>query len=833
MAIDRLAVDLTVTNDTQANQRVDSFRKNIEGTSKKLDDLGKDSSFAGRFDEQLAKAEKRHKEFVDKIKKQNQAAAGPAGSDEAAAGGGDLASAAPLIATALLTAGAAAVAFGQRSIAAAREAEKAQADLNDTARQTGIAYDQLSAKATAFAKNTGIAATDAAAALAASANFAADAGRKGQIDAFQTGIADIAAGKKIDPSQIANITAALNDLNQKAIQKFTDQRPDEIFNRFAESIGTTASKLTDAQKQAAVFDATIANSTFFRGDAANATKSTASAFGELETAIGKALIPLDEFLSKALHTATTGETPGGPSPFFVGLDNLIKELSSGSLFNDNANGNRGISADTFGAASDAEFQKWKGIQEKIKADFLQNKKDLAAAFSDPASGFQNFALSRFLDQSTFGGLSAADQAAARTKASKDAKEFLKTQQSVFRSEFDRADRSELSQGFSAFKLLSRAFDPKDADEIAGRFSDATAKAIRRVLDNQNKSVIELRRALTDTLTAPELNAGDRDKLAADLNAAIKKSIDEGKKKIAELKKANADLFGDLFNAAGENNPFVKVFSEAEKAIERTRLTTANLSDELRNQAEQMTRAANANNLFAARLQATLSASDLRAEGAAFRDDEGTETADRRAHEALARFKRNQATGLFKNPENLAIFQTGTSTKTRLELFDYQRRLEESGGLFRNPDIQDADRRAIAQQTGPTTLQARLDRQLAALNKLHPENEDQRSQIDRKIIALTQGVDPKDLTTAERSAAAAARENEATRIEMQEQEAAKDREQRNKTLKSLDDNLSKLREIAESEGLTGVIRIINEAEDRAKVSLGQRPTSKDTAAKMKK
>lgn len=319
--------------------------------------------------------------------------------------------------------------------------------------------------------------------------------------------------------------------------------------------------------------------------------------------------------------------------------------------------------------------------------------------------------------------------------------------------------------------------------------------------------------------------------ARELDRKRLQSVNEGRQRVNEFGKTIDDLFANLLAKQGETNPFVRVFTEAEQSIKSVRIATSALSADLQKQAADMVAAANANALFGARLDSRLAAVNLRADAAAFRESGSTKAGDEIGNRALARFKRELSEGVFRNLDNLTVFWSGSdvSAKTALEIFDFQRRQERRGGLFRNPDFDAEQRAAIAARPENQTAGDRLDKQLAALRSLRPENEQQRGEIDRRIIALTQGLNPNDLTDAQRNAAAQARENEAVRQENAERDAKIERQQAAELQKSIDANIAELLRIAQKDGLTGVIRIINEAEDKATVSVGQRPTARDVTA----
>jgi hypothetical protein len=279
-------------------------------------------------------------------------------------------------------------------------------------------------------------------------------------------------------------------------------------------------------------------------------------------------------------------------------------------------------------------------------------------------------------------------------------------------------------------------------------------------------------------------------------------INEGKKAVDDYGKSIDELFGKLFAAQGAANPFVKVYTEAQAAIAATRIATAGLSEDLQKQALVMTQTANANVLFQTRLDARLRSSDLRADAQGLRGKP------------------------FVDPSMLPLLQ---------DVGGFNKFVDRGLDQFKGTDVQGYAaflKNAIdkARPADDQSVSARLDRQLKVIADLRPENEFQRAEADRKIIALTQGVKPEDLTDAQRNAAASARENEASRLDNAEKDARAQREAAAAVQANIDANIQRLADIAERDGLQGVIRIINDAEDVARDSLGQRRRASPADAK---
>lgn len=794
--VDKLAVDLEIQNLTKSLGNVKLFNDALVNTDKNIQRLSAGTSFAGSFDRQLANATARHKKFVDDIKRQS--AAGGKGSDFTSSLAGSVGLGGSLGSLAGGAIGTGIVVGATAALSAAKAADDANRVLRAGAVETGIAYDKLAAQADAFGKRASLSNTEAQRTFAQLANFANAAGRTDKLDEFQRKFTDLAAAKGINASQLGDISRQLNALTDEATDKLLNANPSAFYDKFAKSLNKTAEQLTDAEKRAAVFDEVLKKGALFSGEAERRAAGFSGEidnlkknFDDLTASAGKALVPVAQFI--------------------IGGGQIDRKLFRSDAEKAEIARNTAIVADA----------RAKEVAETLRA----SDKKIRDSQANPFGSLQNFALSKVNLATGFSDPIARDKAIAEaTAGAQKYIDDLKTR--ITKSLAQGGD-----QTFTRAEFLKNInlFDQETRDKFINDFSANYAEGLRKILQKVRVTVPELRKGLADALKTSNLNTKDRDAIGREFTDAILAQINAGRARVNELGKSTDALFANLFAKRGASNPFVEVFSEADKAIESTRLATAGLRADLRATADQLVNTINANALFSARLETRLQAVDLRGDAANFRNTRQSDTAaaDKFANDAMSRFRRDLATGLFKNPENLAAFRSGTSNAVGLDLFNFQRQLEQSGGLFRNPEFDEQTRRRLsAADPTNTTVQDRLDKQLAVIRDLNPSNDIQRAEADRKIIALTQGLDPNTLTDRERNAAAAARENEATRLENAETAAKTERADAAKVQTSIDANIAELLKIAKSDGLTGVIRIINEAEDKANVELGKRPTPRD-------
>jgi hypothetical protein len=883
-----LAVDLEV-NDRDATARVDAFFRKLEAVNSDINNLGKNSTFARDFAKDLAGVERRanqtqraflsliqtptkgntldglslsaarlQKESAEvakrlrdiravdtrgksdsfiKILSEDAAAAefqlarlerraeslqkrrpgaGPGRGSEIGEGIADgLGLPTSAGAGAAIAAGAVAV-IGKQSLDAARDAANAQLQLQSIAKETGQSYDTLKLQAKAFGDQTALSNTKAESTFAQLVNFANAAGRTDKLEEFRKRFADLAAAKGINADQLGDISRQLNALTDEATDKLLNANPSAFYDAFAKSLGKTAEQLTDAEKRAAVFDEVLKKGAIFDGTAEKRVAGAAGAmdvfgktFDNAKTKIGAALIPLVEFSNAAIRLITAD-----PAKFTsqAVLDEIAK--------------NAKIEAD-------------KRTDETVKGLRAMDAK-IAAAQKAPRASLQNFALS---------GLNITDNFNDPIKRQASIDAAVKNAETFVADLTKRLQKSLSSGGDQKFarrefQLNINLFDADTREKFIKDFSAASADGFRKILADAKATLPEIRKVFKDATRATELTSEDRDRLTKDFTAAIEKAVNDGKAKIEEIGKTTDALFDSLFAASGSNNPFVRVFTEADKAIENTRLATALLSKDLQNTALDMVRQQNALELFNARANSALDAFDLRESAAGFRSFNNRpadstkvdqETIDRVVKQFIERRDAVAGGGTFA--PNLGIDFTKLTEDQKRDLFERQtiQNLRGAG----QPDqliasFLASQRRAndpAAAIDANLSIQQRLDKQIAIINGLNPQNDAERQAADRRIIALTGGLRPEQLTENQRRAAADTREREALRIETAEQKAREQRAEQLDTQKRIDKNIQGLLKIAQSDGLTGVIRIINEAEDKTKVSLGLRPTNRDTARLM--
>lgn len=661
------------------------------------------------------------------------------------------------------------VGFGNKALEAAKNADNGQRLLQATSKETGLAFADLTNQAKAFGEATLQSSAQANAGFAQITNFANAAGRADKLEQFSKAFADLAAAKGIDPSQIGDIARQLNALTDEATDKLLNANPSAFYDKFAKSIGKTADSLTDAEKRAAVFDETLKKGAIFTGEAEKRVNASASAVDRL-----------------SIKWDRVKESIGGAIiPLTEFLEKSVQLATADPKLyqrKDNS-GNEAIFAD----------KRAREFAENLRASDAR----IREAQTNPLGNLQNFALSKV----------------------------------------------NLATGFFDLKERNKAIEA--ATKEATDFADNLRKRVEAALASKNQNLIglaqkelrpylnlfdnETRGKLTDDFSAND--AAQLEKRVAKAKEETDKftrSVDQGKSKVAELEKAYISFVDNAFAKSGSNNPFVSVFSEAEKAINSTRETLKGLSSDVRSTFEQLIQKQNDLALFSARLDNNLNVFDLREDASRFRGRGGglEPNVDRAIKNYLAADPTNRGNQILAGDPNaqndptkkrelfeLATFFAGSENGTNLDfLTTYLGRL-----------------RLEATEGSSGDISSRLQKQLAIVAGSNPKNQAEIDLANRKIIALTGSIDPGKLTDSQREAAASARIREAERLERAESEAKAQRAELIKVQKQVLAETAALRSVAEKEGLSGIVRIIDETKGAASVEQ-KAPTPADTAKK---
>lgn len=287
--------------------------------------------------------------------------------------------------------------------------------------------------------------------------------------------------------------------------------------------------------------------------------------------------------------------------------------------------------------------------------------------------------------------------------------------------------------------------------------------------------------------------------------AFRESVEKGKDKVKDLKEAWNSAFDSLYQRSAAGNPFALFLQKTESETEKLKKSLAGLPPELQKVALAMNAAANVKEAFSLRLDNALGANSLRSDADNFRNPLDPKKADKDRARLYARY--------FGLPVSMdergdALYDTtGKNMEAILETVNRQLRL--------------------TSDTPADRLNKRLSDEYDTIYDRRRPGFDQ-GIADRKFNALTQGVNPLELSDNLRDAAASSREREAARMETAESDARKQRDEQIAVQKEIAENGKQLLEIAAKEGLSGVIRIIDDTGGKVETRLGKRATAADTA-----
>lgn len=280
----------------------------------------------------------------------------------------------------------------------------------------------------------------------------------------------------------------------------------------------------------------------------------------------------------------------------------------------------------------------------------------------------------------------------------------------------------------------------EAKKEAEKFRDDLKTRLEETARDPKSSISLLRFALKELNGAGGvLERDDRLRLQQQIEQAIEAQIKQGLDRIKSLKTTTDDLLSSLSQKRAGDNPFVAIFSEAEVAARKLEETTRGLSASVISEFKKIQDESTRSRFFDAQLDAGSRAIDLRREAQDLRRGGASPPPSARQQFSFEQIRRGVA----------------TSPNLHLDLAGY---------FAEKPQAQ-----------GSTV--DRLREQIAFVEKLRAQNADlstSASSADKRIIALSAGVKPEDLTPELQEKAAGAREREASRLENADKEAATQR-----------------------------------------------------------
>lgn len=759
-------------------------------------------------------------------------------------------------------AGGALIAFLDKTIEKSREAATANRLLTSSATEAGLAYAELAAKNKEYADLAGVSDVKAAQTTAKLSQLATTAGRTADISANNKKILDLAAARGIGGADIENLAGQLLSGQDEALNRLGISDPSKLYAQFAAETGRTVDSLSNMEQTAIRLDAVLKKGEIFSGAAERRLKSldgqldtTAATLENLTSGFAQNITNTLEFRD-ALNLVSTAM-----QGISVDADELKKKLADGLTPEQ-------IAKEATGGAGVQAFDALKGALSGILAPGLIPY-DIATGGTDIAKRRFNETLfganeRRRADlEEQLNNQKVLDDLQKQAAAEQRILNLRKQREAVLLSEVNNLSKSGAALDVIENKikdLLNLETSGKSFGNLFQSVTDGAAlQALqiasearnKRVLGDQTEKVAELLRDGTPTFKAiaderaelfrasAYLSDKDYQNLDRQLTDFVKKSVDGAKKEIEKLGNETDKFFADLFQQTNRENPFVKIFTDADAAIERTRLATAALSDDLQNAALNAQKAINADALFSAQITNDLKVFDLEQIAEKFGKRQPDGGAARFSPEQIdeivsgrsggysrafdGAFLRNNRAGGFDNltdADKKQIFENSLLSA-----------LPQTGAfseLNRNSLLTTLANNRQKAETGDISAGAsvaeRFDKQLEILRRRETTTDAQKSEIDRRILALGANLDPSQITDRGRLEIAAAAERQARETANAENAARAAIVGNLPNLQSIDKNIAELLKIAQTDGLTGVIRIINDAGENVRSELGKRPTA---------
>ncbi len=586
---------------------------------------------------------------------------------------------------------------------------------------------------------------------------------------LQADIIDLSTARGIEkdalPGVLKNIAAGTADAAAFG------RNAASVFDLYAASIGTTADKLDDLQKQQALANELIRQGEINSGANANSLANQtiqvdglSKAWTKFKDTVGEGATPVLKGLLNSLTTALGGTPDNGRFDFTRGGAAVVKNFSDDI---------------------EAEAKETKTRMDAFVKSFNDDKKLLQDAIANPNANITNKALST-IDLTQFLQQTPEQRQQIKQDAIANAKTVVDSQVQAIATGFsiNGGNVSELGRLKGVLDLYKNLIDPEKFKTLSDQGTRAIDGGFKNMIEVAKNNLPRLRQIFQQIVSFEGLDIPEKNDLLKTINEQIKQSVDAGKAKVKELASAFQSAFETVTAREGAQNPFLQLLDEADKRTRTLREQMKGLSKDVQEALLARNARQDALDLFGLRIDTRLNASNLLDQARQFRAGKLDDTND-----PLTIQKQLQ--------EKLDAIQpiTGFINKVVGQV---------SGGSLPAGNIF---------ATVPT---------FAAVDK------DQQALINQRIIAATQGLNPAQLTPDQNRIAAQAREAEAKRQLGAEKDAQTARQAQVDLQTSIDKNIKALLDVVNKGGLEALVKIINEAPDSASVTKTKKATPAATA-----
>lgn len=723
-------------------KKLDAALKGLPGKLNKADadinQVGKSSTFAKGFVSQFEQVESRAETFRNKML--------DVGSNIGIAFG----------AAAVIGGGIKIIAD---STQAALEGEKAYRLLSSSATQAGLSVQFLLDKSEKLAREGGLSQTDANKQVGLIAKLAQAAGKPEDFDKIQTALLDTASARGLQISQLEPlINALITGSSDEPLNNAGLKDPGALAADYAKAVGKTTDALSQKESVLSRLNPLLEQAAFNFGANADRLNSLSgqleksnASLTDLYTNFGRAFTESPEFsnflnfANSALETLTTN------------IQNVRKELGDGATPEQlakrdaKAPGRELLNAfgDLFspiGAYGGYLYDTFSGKGgEETSRNFLSGIGGTEKRYIEERKAFyegeqrklvtQNQTAATRNDDLTTKDFATGFQSKidAILKPTADGVEKIKIQA----KDIDGA-RRELNANLAKFNDADFAKAQKSIETLTSKFySERAQLAEKRFLRNPNfddaKFNLSALNSVEKYLPSEQFEA-----FSGRLNDFIKNDIEKGNQKVKELGKTYTEVFDDLYQRTGANNPLFTTAYEGIKAFDQLNLKLAGIPPSIKKIAVDLQNDLNFKAKLSVEVDNKVAALSLRQDAANFRNPFDPEKQKKDQDEFIKRF-------LGKNPNYLY--------------------LQNKSGLDEDARTKILDRFAPSnlKETAKDRFNKSLQEQFNSLYKPNQSLEEQKA-ADRAFISLTQGANPLDLSKDVREGAAIARERQAAATE---------------------------------------------------------------------
>jgi hypothetical protein len=716
-----------------------------------------------------------------------------------------------------------------------------------TSRDLGISQRELSEAVEITSKTLRTSKADAEALIGPVAELAGVTKRN--FEDIRTSAIDLASSRGIDRSELPSL---LNDIaSGSANTALLGRNAASVFDLYADSIGKTADKLTETEKRQAVVNRLISDGTLVAGAQANSIENQVvsvdaltKSLKELGVTLGGLATPGAKAVIDLLTKGLGGEPQFGrfdPSRTFgtALANNLPGQLAAAAV--------TGGSSVLFGLArNESVGQKPEDLyaedirktaeevakaHDEFKRRYFESVNRVSAALAAPDASFVNRALSR-INLEEFKKLNPFKQQDLIDSVIADSKQVVSLQVKAYQDEVKRVGTDADSlRGLQRLITANKNIIGDDAfrslsDQIKTALENGAKRGFEAQIEAAKNNVPRLRELYSQAFALPDVSADTRSDLARRISDQITQAVEAGKAKVKELGDSIRSVFDTTAGREGARNPFLQFLFDADRRMEKLIESTKGFSRELRNALVQREQAQNQTDLFGLRVESRVNAANLSDEARQFRSGK-LDTDDRDFKERQRQLELQLRNSNLSQAQQDAARQ-GLEKQRQLELQQItQRKLQQQLDALR---LQTGfEQFAVGQASGGDLPPGAIFRTRPVFND-RGLTDDEKAIRDRKIISLTQGLNPADLTPDQDRIAAEARENEAKRQLAAEKDAIEERKKQLEVQNKIATELKKLNDIAAAGGLDIILKIINEVPDNASVTRTKRATPAAVAEK---